>query len=115
MKIKEVATQFEVTAHTLRYYEKLGILDPVEKDSSGIRDYSEQDLERIHFIKCMKATGMSMEHIKNYIELFNAGDKTKKVRHKILLDQRIELLQKRSELEESLAFLEKKIQFYEQN
>lgn len=112
MKIKEVAEKFTLTTHTLRYYEKIGVLGPVQKDSSGIRDYSSSDLDRIQFIKCMKGTGMSMESIHHYIKLYNMGNQTKKERLSILLDQKKTLLETMKDLQVNLDYLDKKIKNY---
>ena len=54
MTIKEVSKQFNISSATLRYYEKIGLMDPVTKNESGHREYEEKDLRRINFIKCMR-------------------------------------------------------------
>ena len=67
MTIKEVATKFSLTNDTLRYYEKVGLIGPIKKNKSGIRDYQEEDLKRIEFIKCMRSVGISIEVLKNML------------------------------------------------
>ena len=73
MLISKVAKQFDLSADTIRYYEKAGLIDPVSKDSSGNKDYQEKEMRRINFIKCMKAAGLSIENIKAYVDLFHQG------------------------------------------
>ena len=82
MKISEVAKKYNLTTDTLRYYEAFGLIDNVKK-VSGIRNYCETDLERIEFIICMKNAGLSLEDIKEFINLTTMGDKT--------IDKRIRL------------------------
>lgn len=77
MTIKEVAEKFDMTNDTLRYYEKVGLVGPVKKNSSGIRDYSEEDLRRIEFIKCMRSAGISIEVLRKYVDLYGKGESTK--------------------------------------
>ena len=64
MKISEVAKKFDLTPATLRYYETMTLIPPVERDSGGIRDYSEEDLNWIEFIKCMRDAGIPVESLK---------------------------------------------------
>lgn len=115
MTIKEVSEKFGLSSDTLRYYEKIGLLDPVERNSSGIRDYKDKDLARIQFLKCMRLSGLSIEMLKKYIHLFHEGDHTIVERKMILEQQRNELLGKMQELQESLDHLNHKIETYETN
>ncbi len=111
MKISEVAKKYGLTTDTLRYYESFGLIDSVKK-VSGIREYSEKDLDRIEFIICMKNAGLSLEDIKEFIALASQGDET--------IDKRIELLEKHKNLLEAeiksknaiLDYLNKKIEYY---
>ena len=76
MKIAEVSQKFNLTTDTLRYYEKVGLIEPVKRSKSGVRDYTEKDLDRIVFVKCMRQAGLSIESIQTYIELYKLGDST---------------------------------------
>ena len=87
MKIAEVSQRFNISSDTLRYYEKVGLLNPVKR-VHGIREYSEEDLNRIHFVKCMRQAGLSIESILVYIELYNQGDSTLNERLEILLNEK---------------------------
>ncbi len=113
MKIAEVCQKFDLTADTLRYYEKAQLMNPVKKDSSGRRDYQEADLRRINFIKCMRTAGLSIENTKLYVELFNEGDDTIVDRKQILLNQREQLQIKLDELQNVMEYLNNKIANYD--
>ena len=61
MKIAEVSEQYGITTDTLRYYERIGLIPPVNRNGSGIRNYNELDLRRVDFIKCMRSAGLPVE------------------------------------------------------
>ncbi len=84
MKIKRISQLTGLSAHTLRYYEKIGLLLNIERDSKGYRDYSEKDLVWIEFIKRLKATNMPLNEIKRFAEFRSKGDSTINDRLKIL-------------------------------
>lgn len=108
MKINEVSQQFNLSIDTLRYYEKIGLLDKVDKEN-GIRNYKEKDLERLEFIVCMKQSGMTLETIRQYFELLTEGDKTLEGRLELLEKQQIAALKQMNELQKSMNYLEFKI------
>ncbi|MEG0276285.1 MAG: MerR family transcriptional regulator [Coprobacillus sp.] len=113
MTIKEVSQEFGISADTLRYYEKIGLIEPVTRNKSGIRDYQESDLKRIKFLKCMRLSGLSIELLTEYVRLAHEGDHTIPQRKEILLCQKEQLLLKMKELEETLGHLEYKIETYD--
>ena len=113
MTIKEVSEMFDLSADTLRYYEKIGLIDNVERTSAGIRNYKDKDIQRIHFIKCMRNAGLSIERLKRYLDLFVEGEDTVTERKEILLSQREELIAKIQELEDTLNYLDYKINNYD--
>lgn len=76
MTIAEVAKKYGLTADTLRYYERLGLLPNVRRTSGGIRDYSEEDCHWVDYIKCMRAAGVSVETLIEYVKLFHEGAET---------------------------------------
>ena len=115
MTIKEVAEKFELTNDTLRYYEKVGLIGPVKKNDSGIRDYDEVDLKRIEFIKCMRLAGLSIAVLKKYVDLFDKGDETVVERRKLLETQRDILKQKIDKMNEAYDRLNYKIKMYDEN
>lgn len=113
MKIKEVATNFNLTADTLRYYERVGLLKPISKNKSGVREYQEEDLKRIEFVKCMRGAGISIDILKEYLELFEQGDSTLMARRSLLVGEQKKLEQKIKDMEEALHKLEYKIELYD--
>lgn len=115
MTIKEVSLKFELSPDTLRYYEKAGLIDPVPKTKSGIRDYREQDLNRIEFIKCMREAGIPIEVLKQYLELYQKGEETLEERKKLLSDQREILGNKLKAYQQAYERLTFKIKLCEQN
>lgn len=99
MTISEVSRLFGMPMDTLRYYEKIALMDPVRKDGRGHRDYQENDLRRLRFLKLMRSAGVSIEKIKEYVALYNRGEQTLPARKQLLISQREELLERISELQ----------------
>ncbi len=113
MKIAEVSQRFGISLDTLRYYERIGLLPPVKRNGSGVREYDEQDLRWIEFIQCMKRAGLSLEVLKEYLQLVQQGDETIPLRKEILQTQRAQLAKHIQELQETLDMLDRKIAGYE--
>jgi DNA-binding transcriptional MerR regulator len=113
MKIGEVSEKYEISSDTLRYYERIGLLPSVNRSDNGIRDFSELDLKRVSFIKCMRSAGLPIEVLIQYFELVQQGDKTIEARKEILIDQREQLLARMKEMQETLDLLNYKIEVYE--
>ena len=76
MKIAEVSERYDLSVDTLRYYERVGLLPPVNRSESGIRDYKEMDVRRVEFIKCMRSAGLPIEVLIEYVGLIQRGDHT---------------------------------------
>lgn len=113
MKIAEVSEKYGLSADTLRYYERVGLLPSVTRMESGIREFSEVDIKRVEFIKCMRSAGLPVEVLTEYIALVQQGDSTIVARKAILSEQR-ELLQARMrEMQKTLDLLNYKIDVYE--
>lgn len=113
MRISEVSEQCDISADTLRYYERIGLLPPVNRNDSGIRDYSDLDVRRVEFIKCMRNAGLPIEVLIEYYGLVQQGDSTIEARKEILIEQRAELTTKMDELQKTLDLLNYKISVYE--
>ncbi len=113
MKIQEVNERYGISQDTLRYYERIGLFPPVQRDKSGIRNYSELDLKRVEFIKCMRSAGLPIEVLIEYVSLFQQGDRTIEARKAILKEQREILAAKIAELQKTLDLLDHKIAVYE--
>ena len=99
MTIREIAAKTNMSTDTLRYYEKIGLLPPVPRNAAGIRNYDEYFVNFINFIKKLKASGMSLEHIIDYIRLAEMGDATIQERKKLLAEARETLLDKINSLQ----------------
>ena len=113
MKIAEVSERYGLSADTLRYYERVGLIPPVNRNGSGMRDYNELDIRRVEFIKCMRGAGLPIEVLIDYIELVQQGDRTIAARKEILIEQRDQLAERIQEMQKTLDLLNHKIQVYE--
>ncbi|MCT4663003.1 MAG: MerR family transcriptional regulator, partial [Tissierellales bacterium] len=87
-KIKEVSEKTGISAYTLRYYEKEGILPSIERDKSGQRVYSDENIAWLEIVVCLKDTNMPLEEIKEIVRLSMIGDETIDERKQILLEHR---------------------------
>jgi DNA-binding transcriptional MerR regulator len=113
MKIAEVSERYTISVDTLRYYERIGLIPPVQRNVSGIRDYCELDLRRVEFIKCMRSAGLPVEVLIEYIALVQQGDNTIEARKEILIEQRDLLATRMKEMQKTLDLLNHKIEVYE--
>jgi MerR family transcriptional regulator, aldehyde-responsive regulator len=113
MKIAEVSEQFSMSVDTLRYYERVGLIPPVNRNESGIRDYNELDLRRVDFIKCMRSAGLPVEVLIEYVALVQQGDSTIEARKEILKEQRALLAARMEEMQKTLDILDHKLDVYE--
>lgn len=112
LTIKEVAQQFHLTKDTLRYYEKVGLIGPIQKNVSGIRDYQEEDIKRIAFVKCMRSADIPIDSLVTYMHLYDEGPGTETER-KILLEKQRDILKSRiDELQTAYEKLNYKIDLY---
>ena len=113
MKIAEVSEKFGLSVDTLRYYERVGLIPPVHRNTGGIRDYDELDLRRVDFIKCMRSAGLPIEVLIEYVALVQKGDKKIEARKEILIEQRELLVARMNEMQKTLDILNHKIEAYE--
>jgi DNA-binding transcriptional MerR regulator len=113
MKIAEVSERCGISPDTLRYYERIRLISPVNRNDSGIRDYGDLDLKRVEFIKCMRSAGLTIEVLIEYFGLVQQGDSTVDARKQILKEQRKHLAAKMEELQKTLDLLDYKIALYE--
>ena len=113
MTIAEVSRRFDLSADTLRYYERIGLIPPVPRTKSGIRDYDEESCNWIELMKCMRAAGVQIEALIEYVALFQRGDETVEARKALLIEQREQLSARIEEMQQSLDRLNHKIERYE--
>ncbi|MDK2866086.1 MAG: hypothetical protein PWP51_1574 [Clostridiales bacterium] len=110
--ISEAAEKVHLTAHTLRYYDKEGLLPFVNRTENGIRCFSESDLETLELINCLKATGMPIKDIKRFMDWCVEGDSRLEERYQLFLERRESVLKQISELLEALERIEHKCWYY---
>jgi DNA-binding transcriptional MerR regulator len=110
--IRSMAERCGMTAHTLRYYERVGLIQPVGRAHNGHRRYSEADEAWIHFLHCMRATNMPIREMQRYAELRELGDSTSLERRKILEDHQSAIAAQIVELQRAHALLTHKITNY---
>jgi DNA-binding transcriptional MerR regulator len=113
MKIGTLAARSGVSVDTLRYYEKIGLLPKVDRDSGGRRAYGETDLSWIEFVLKLKATGMPMRDRIDYARLRAEGPHTAAARREILERHRESLLARRADLDACIDLMDRKITMYE--
>ena len=114
MTISEVSRKYNITADTIRYYEKEGLIPAVPRDKNGIRDFDENSCGWIEFIKCMRSAGLEIETLKRYVSLFRQGTATVRERKILLIEQREKLLKKQEKIKATLDRLNDKIEKYEE-
>ena len=112
MNIKEFSVRTALSAHTLRYYEKIGLLSDIHRSQNGHRFFTTKDLEWVTFIIRLKETGMSLDSILEYSKLRAQGEKTNPKRQMLLKQHRDKLQSKIENELEHLNALEKKIEYY---
>ena len=110
--IQEVSKKTGLTAHTLRYYEKEGLLSGVERTQGGFRQYTDEDLERLGLICCLKNTGMSIQEIARFVQLTHEGDHTLEERVELLRAHRERVLERMAEMQKHLDKVTWKLNFF---
>lgn len=113
MTITEVSKKYGLSADTLRYYERVGLIPKVNRNKSGVRDYTQEDCNWVEFIKCMRGAGLPIEVLIDYVSMFQQGDSTIDTRKELLIDQRKALAEKIEEMKKTLERLDYKIDLYE--
>ena len=113
MTIAEVSKKFDISQDTLRYYERIGLIPPVPRTKSGIRNYDEASCGWVEMMKCMRKAGVQIEALIEYVDLFQKGDSTREARKRLLIDQRDRLIERMASMQESLNRLNEKINGYE--
>ena len=114
MTIKEVCEKYGITADTLRYYEKVGVIPTVGRTKGGKRDYSKQDIGWVENAICMRNAGLPVEMLIEYVRLFQEGDGTFQARRDLLAEAREEILGQLSKYQATLDKLNYKISRYDE-
>ncbi len=113
MTIKEVCEKYNISQDTLRYYERVGMIPPVHRTESGIRNYTPEDEGWVELAICMRSAGLPVEVIIEYLKLYQQGDKTIAARLQLLQGQREVLVKQRQNIETTINRLNYKISRYE--
>ncbi|WP_309051756.1 MerR family transcriptional regulator [Streptomyces sp.] len=113
--ISEVAALTGLSAHTLRWYERIGLMPHVDRSHTGQRRFTERDLTWLAFVGKLRLTGMPVADMVRYAELVRAGEHTHPERRELLETTRRDVLARIAELRDTLAVLDHKIGFYSHN
>ena len=111
MTIKEVAEKYDISADTLRYYERVGMIPKVTRRPNGIRDYQESDLGWVELAICMRSAGLPIEVMIEYVKLYKEGDNTIPARLELLQEQ---MKEQKAQIESTVERLAYKISKYEE-
>ncbi|MFF6999121.1 MerR family transcriptional regulator [Streptomyces sp. NPDC008313] len=110
--ISEVVAFTGLTAHTLRWYERIGLMPHIDRSHTGQRRYNNRDLDWLGFVGKLRLTGMPVAGMVRYAELVREGDHTFAERRELLEATRRDVLSRIDELQDTLAVLDHKISFY---
>ena len=114
MNIKKVSEQLEITPDTICYYERIGLVPPINRNKNGVRDFTDLDIQRLDFIKCMRHSGLSIESLHEYMHLYSLNDDRTIPARKRILEEEVEKLDERiASLQETRAYLQHKINVYD--
>ena len=110
--IKEVAEKMDISEHTLRFWAKSGFFPFLTRNDNNVRMFSENDLNWVRIVKCLRSVGTQTKDVKRYIDLCIIGDSTIKERYQIILDTKAKALEQMNELKKQLELLDYKENFY---
>ena len=114
MNIKSASDLLGISADTIRYYERVGLVPPITRTATGIRDFQDQYIEALEFIKCFRSAGVSVDSLVDYMSLYQKGDETREARLGILEDEKKKLEERLSQLQTALNRLNLKIKLYKE-
>ena len=110
--IGEVAKKFNLSASTLRYYDKEGLFPNLKRSESGIRSFSDIDLGSLKIIECLKNTGMPIKDIKVFIDWCGQGDATLSERYEMFIERKIIMDEQIATLQKTLEVIDYKCWYY---
>jgi DNA-binding transcriptional MerR regulator len=113
LTVQETSEKTGLSAHTIRYYERIGLIPSIERAANGHRRYSDEDIGWIEFLKCLRSTGMPISEMQRYVELQQEGDPTLQDRLALLEAHRRRIKAKIRELNSFLERIEHKIGYYQ--
>ncbi|PYE47941.1 MerR family transcriptional regulator [Paenibacillus barcinonensis] len=110
--ISEVAKKLDLTVYTLRYYDKEGLMPFVERSESGTRQFKDSDIDFLKIIQCLKATGMPIKDIKDFIAWCSEGDATLQQRYDMFTERKASVEAQMEELRRTMEVIEHKQSYY---
>ena len=110
--IQDVSAKTGLSTHTLRYYEKQGLITGVGRSRGGFRQYTEENLEALGLIQCLKNTGMSLEEIARFVKLTEEGEHTLGQRVALLRGHREDVIRRIAQMQEHLDKVTRKLDYY---
>ena len=113
LSVAEAATRVGLTAHTLRWYEQVGLLDPISRDGAGRRRYRDSDVARLVFLNRLRSTGMPVKDMLRYVQLVREGPATADARRDLLHAHRERVLNRMADLRRDLDAIDFKIKLDE--
>jgi DNA-binding transcriptional MerR regulator len=114
MTIAEAAKRSGLSAHTLRYYERIGLIHPVDRGANGHRRYGRDDMDWLDLLIKLRSTGMPIRQMVEYAELVRQGPRTAGRRRAMLERHRVAIAAQVAQLEETAAVLDRKIAMYQE-
>lgn len=114
MLIAEVCKKYDLSADTIRYYERIGLIPTIPRTENGIRDFDDESCRWIEFIKCMRNAGMEIEILLEYVQLFKKGKSTVLARKSLLEEQRAKLVEKQKNINATIKRLDYKLELYDE-
>jgi len=113
VKSSDVAKKFDVSIDALRYWEKAGMIPKVPRNSRGYRDYTQNEIEWIDFVTCMRSSGVGISTLVTYYQLFKDGVETKQKRQQLLRGQLVDMARRIKDMQKAYARLEEKLTHYD--
>lgn len=113
MTISEVSKRYGISQDTLRYYERIGVIPPVHRTGSGLRDYTEEDCGWVELAGCMRGAGLPLPALAEYVRLSREGDETIPDRRELLMKQKEQLALQLEAIQKTMERLEYKISCYD--
>lgn len=112
--MKQVADKMDISVHTLRFYTNKGLFPNITRDVNGVRIFSEDDLDWVHIVQCLRKTGMPVKDIKYYVNLYLLGDNTAPERYRMVLSQKEKAERDLEVMKERIEHLSHKAEWYEE-
>ena len=112
--IRQIADKTNLTEHTIRYYDREGLIPFLARSKSGSRQFSEDDLEWIQLVCCLRNSGMPLQEIKEFMQMCLKGKESFEERKRLLIQHKEKILNDMKNLEKSLTTIQYKIDHYKE-